>query len=498
MAEAWKQWQGQTVNGEFLLGEYMGGSQNGAVFQTQFGDPHRQPAAIKLISENSPNAKNRLASWQSAITFSHPNLIRIFQAGHCRIGDAKLLYVVMEYADENLSQVVPRRPLTEIEAAELLSPVLGALAYLHAKGLVHSRIKPANIMASGDQLKLSSDGIRRAGDPISEPTGYDPPEATSSSAGDIWSLGLTLVEVLTQRLLAWDRHAQSDPNVPKTLPAPLLDIARHCLRRDPARRWTLADIAKRLNPPLAAQRTEKSVQQSAPPRNIWYLIAALIVLLASIGLVSRRLLKENTRSDAPIPEATEKISKKSPPEPRPVASAAPAEKKSEPPVANAAPAEKKPEPPVANAAPAEKKSEPPVASAAPAEKKSEPPIEKPATSAPQQIAVPAPPAQAPKVPEAKAASSGVLHQVLPDVPQKSLDTIRGTVRVGIKVSVDPSGKVTDATIESPGPSTYFANLALDAAQKWKFAPSRTGPSDWTLRFEFSPDGTQAFAEHSAP
>ena len=330
MAEAWKQWQGQTVNGEFLLGEYMGGSQNGAVFQTQFGDPHRQPAAIKLISENSPNAKNRLASWQSAITFSHPNLIRIFQAGHCRIGDAKLLYVVMEYADENLSQVVPRRPLTEIEAAELLSPVLGALAYLHAKGLVHSRIKPANIMASGDQLKLSSDGIRRAGDPISEPTGYDPPEATSSSAGDIWSLGLTLVEVLTQRLLPWDRHAQSDPNVPKTLPAPLLDIARHCLRRDPARRWTLADIAKRLNPPLAAQRTEKSVQQSAAPRNIWYLIAALIVLLASIGLVSRRLLRESPRSDAPTPQATEKISKKSSPEPRPVVSAAPA--KMEPPL----------------------------------------------------------------------------------------------------------------------------------------------------------------------
>jgi len=478
MAEAWKQWQGQKVNGEFLLGEYMGGSQNGAVFQTQFGDPNPQPAAIKLISENSSNAKNRLASWQSASTFSHPNLIKIFQAGHCRIGDAKLLYVVMEYADENLSQIIPRRPLTEYEASEMLSPVLGALAYLHAKGLAHSRIKPANIMANGDQLKISSDGLRRAGDPISEPSGYDPPEATSSSAGDGWSLGMTLVEVLTQRLPAPDRHAQSDPIVPKTLPAPLLDIARHCLRRDPARRWTLADIAKRLNPPLAAQRTEKSVQQSAAPRNIWYLIAALIVLLASIGLVSRRLLKESPRSDAPIPQATEKISTKSPPEPRPVASAAPAEKK--------------PEPPVASATPAEKKSEPPI------EKPATPSIEKPATSAPAQIAVPPPPAQAPKVPEAKAASSGVIHQVLPDVPQNSLDTIRGTVRVGIKVSVDPSGKVTDATIDSPGPSSYFANLALDAAQKWEFAPSRNASSDWTLRFEFTPDGTQAFAEQSAP
>ena len=315
MAEAWKHWQGQTVNGEFLLGEYMGGSQNGAVFQTQFGDPNPQPAAIKLISENSSNAKNRLASWQSASTFSHPNLIKIFQAGHCRIGDAKLLYVVMEYAEENLSQILPHRPLTENEAAEMLSPVLGALAYLHAKGLVHGRIKPANIMASGDQLKLSSDGIRRAGDPISEPSGYDPPEATSSSAGDVWSLGMALVEVLTQRLPASDRHAQGDPTVPKTLPAPLLDIARHCLR-------------PRSRAPMVARR-HRQASQSSPGRTAHgkicpakrraekhlVLIAALIVLLASIGLVGRRLLRESPRSDAPIPQATEKISKKSHPSP---------------------------------------------------------------------------------------------------------------------------------------------------------------------------------------
>ena len=456
MAEVWKQWEGQTVNGEFLLGEYMGGSQNGAVFQTRFGDPDPQPAAIKLIPENSPNAKNRLASWQSAINFSHPNLIRIFQAGHCRIGDAKLLYVVMEYADENLSQVVPRRPLTELEVAELLTPVLGALAYLHEKGLAHGGIKPANIMANGDQLKISSDGLRRAGEPISEPSGYDPPEATSSSEGDVWSLGMTLVEVLTQRLPAWDRHAHADPIVPKTLPAPLLDIARHCLRRDPARRWTLADIAKRLNPPMAAQRAEQSIQQSAVPGNTRYLIAAVILLLASIGLVSFKLLNHPSKTGGEIPKAIGKPSKPPLPEPRPVPSAALAEKQPET------------------------------------------PAEKQAASAPAPIAVPAPPAQTPKVAEPKAVSGGVIHQVLPDVPQKSLDTIRGTVRVGIKVSVDPSGKVSDATIESPGPSTYFANLALDAARKWKFAPSRSGSSDWTLHFEFSPEGTQAFAEQSIP
>ena len=95
--------------------------------------------------------------------------------------------------------------------------------------------------------------------------------------------------------------------------------------------------------------------------------------------------------------------------------------------------------------------------------------------------------------------SGVTHQVIPDVAQKSLDTIRGTVRVGITVTVDASGHVTDAVIDSPGPSTYFANLALQAAQQWKFAPSsHGGASDWNLHFEFSPDGAKASATQSAP
>ena len=70
-------------------------------------------------------------------------------------------------------------------------------------------------------------------------------------------------------------------------------------------------------------------------------------------------------------------------------------------------------------------------------------------------------------------------------------------RVGIKVSVDPSGDVTDATVDSPGPSQYFANLALQAARQWKFASAPDGSGDWNLRFEFSVDDTKASAKRSA-
>lgn len=456
MAEAWKQCEGQTVNGEFLLGEYLGGSQHSAVFQTQFDDRDPQTAAIKLVAESSPNAESLLARWQLASTLSHPNLLRIFQTGHCQILDAKLLYVVMEYAEEDLSHIIPHRPLTQNEASEMLNPALDALTYLHAKGLAHGSIKPANIMASGDQLKLSTDGLHRAGDPISDASDYDPPETTSSPAGDVWSIGMTLVEVLTQRLPAWDRNAPRDPDVPEALPASLLDIARHCLRCDPAHRWTVTDIANRLRPPVVAQRTEQAVPRNVSPKSIRYLIAAVILFLASVGFASLKLLKHSPRRDAHLPKAAEKPSEMALPERQQDGGAAPFEHKSPT------------------------------------------PSEEQSLGGASQMSLPSPSAQAPKAPEAGTISSGVIHQVFPNVPQRAMDTIRGTVRVGIKVSVDASGNVADATIDSPGPSSYFANLALQAAQQWKFAPSRGTSSDWTLRFEFSADGIRAFANQSAP
>jgi len=463
MAEPWKQWEGQTVNGEFRLGDCLGVSPHGAVYQTAFGDPDPQTAAIKLIAANSPGAEQSLASWQLAANLSHPHLIRIFQAGHCQIGDTKLVYVVMEYAEENLSLVVPRRALTEIEVREMLDPALDALAYLHAKGLSHNRIKPANIMASGDQLKLSADGVRRAGEPISDPGDYDPPETWSSPAGDVWSLGITLVEVLTQRLPSWDRNAQGEPRASKPLPPALSEIVRSCLRRDPKRRWTVADIASRLKSPALATRTEQPIQRAVSPAQSWYLIIAVILLLASASFVSVKLLRQSSKRGAHTVQPTKNRPERTSPPPRPAASAAPSETKP------ATPPETKP--------------------ATPAE------TEIPASAS--QTPSPVPPAPVRKTPET-AARSGVIHQVLPDVPQSARDTIRGTVRVGIKVSVDPSGRVTDATIDSPGPSSYFANLALQAARQWKFAPPRSDSIDWNLRFEFSADDTQAFAEQSAP
>jgi TonB family protein len=107
-----------------------------------------------------------------------------------------------------------------------------------------------------------------------------------------------------------------------------------------------------------------------------------------------------------------------------------------------------------------------------------------------------------KFPAGSVMHGEVVHQVTPDVLQSAQNSIRGTVRVNVKVNVDRSGNVEDAELESRGPSKYFARAALDAAQDWKFKPPKAGGrgvlSTWTLRFEFTRDGTTIIPTQEMP
>src|SRR5271155_4320491 len=136
MSETWKQWAGRTVDEKFPLQNYLGGSDHSVVFLTVapvgVGDPEK--AAIKLIPADPANAENQLLRWKATGELTHPNLIRIFATGRCELGGAEFLYVVMEYAEENLSQILPERALTPEESRGLLPPVLRALQWVHEKG----------------------------------------------------------------------------------------------------------------------------------------------------------------------------------------------------------------------------------------------------------------------------------------------------------------------------------------------------------------------------
>jgi TonB family protein len=100
-------------------------------------------------------------------------------------------------------------------------------------------------------------------------------------------------------------------------------------------------------------------------------------------------------------------------------------------------------------------------------------------------------------PNKKAVERGnVLQQVMPEVSRSARNTVTGRVKVDVRVVVDASGNVSQATLKSEVKSKYFANLALGAARRWKFSPPQVDgqatASEWLLRFQFGRTSTQVF------
>src|SRR5450755_2539456 len=180
MTEIWKKWEGEVINGAYPLRRFLSSSDHSGVFLTAYKAENVADAAIKIVPANPAFTEVQLSRWRTAATLSHPHLIRLFDVGRCQLGGHPFLFLVMEYAEETLSQILPYRALTPDEVREMLLPTLDALAFLHRKNLVQGQLKPPNFLVVNDQLKLASDTIRRAGESttsIAHSSLYHPPEA---------------------------------------------------------------------------------------------------------------------------------------------------------------------------------------------------------------------------------------------------------------------------------------------------------------------------------
>jgi eukaryotic-like serine/threonine-protein kinase len=527
MSEHWKHWEGRSA-GEFPLLRYLGGSVWSAVFLTERHEGDSVVgAAIKLVAAASPGSpalsapgtsaednELQLSRWWQAAELSHPYLIRLHEMGRSEVDGVPVLYVVMERAEENLAQVLPERALTPDEARTILEGVLNVLGYLHGKGFVQGNIRPSNIMAIGDQLKLSSEGLRRAGESLagSESHGvYDPPENArgiipvaekTSSAGDVWSLGVTLVEILTGRPPVAST-AGGQISAPQTLPQPFLDIATHCLLVSPQSRWTIAQIAERLQgrAPVSAAAAAAATASAGPQASVrgaksrarrssgaTGLIAGgfALILAAVLGWLSVARRHSEAR---PAPAAAAIQGAVQPEQSQGATSAQEDATQATAPSAVSVPGPRGV--PEASGVPSFAREDHSSKALAP----------KPASI--QSEALPGQRAGAGEKPLGNGLIHGeVAQQVMPDVLQSARDTVRGTLKVSVKVDVDPSGDVENAELASPGSSKYFAGAALKAAQKWKFKPPQVDGrgvlSTWTLEFQFTADGTNVVPTETMP
>ena len=441
--EIWTKWESQIVNGVFPLRRFLGRSNHSVVFLTECRAQNLVNAAIKIIPADPARAESQLSRWQLAAALSHPHLIRLLEAGRCKLGGHPFLFVVTEYAEQNLAQILPHRALTPSEVQEMLTPTLDALAYLHRQNLVHGQLKASNFLVVNDQLKLASDTIRAAGD-----------TAGIDLAGDVRALGATIVEALTQTRPALNAPANA-LSLPATLSVGLADALRRSLSQEPGNRPSVSDLRKLVGP---------AAEAPAPP-------APEPQVAIQFGM--------------PVPEMSAQPAAVPPPE----ATHAPG-----PPAADRRLA--------ATRAPYERWLVPVVAVglvllAVWAGSRM---LRSHAEPRPRANAVPIASQQTPSPTAVQSAvttqpqGTPVVHEEIPTISRGARDSIHGQIKVAVRVTVDRAGNVVAENLETHGSSRYFARLASDAAKKWKFAPAdNPSPREWSVQFEFSRNGATGLA-----
>ncbi|CAL4974547.1 unnamed protein product [Urochloa decumbens] len=164
--------------------------------------------------------------------------------------------------------------------------VARGLAYLHGLSLVHSDVKPANVVLGADgRAKLADFGCARPatalGSASARPLGGTPafmaPEVARGEeqgpAADVWALGCTVLELATGRapwsgvrdlLAAVHRIGFTDatPEVPAWMSAEAKDFLARCFVRDPRRRCSAAELLEHPFLAPAGGKAEEEVSAS--------------------------------------------------------------------------------------------------------------------------------------------------------------------------------------------------------------------------------------------
>ena len=145
----------------------------------------------------------------------HPHIVTVYGSGRTTAGH---LYLVMEFVEgATLMEMLRKRRPSVTRALEITAQVCEALDYAHARGVVHLDIKPGNILIDERGLVRVADfglsrDLRRLGSMTTTrkfigTVGYAAPEqrraeGTVDHRADIFSLGVTLYEMLTGQLPA--------------------------------------------------------------------------------------------------------------------------------------------------------------------------------------------------------------------------------------------------------------------------------------------------------
>ncbi|KAK8706548.1 hypothetical protein V6N13_050109 [Hibiscus sabdariffa] len=249
----------KTLDNKYMLGDEIGKGAYGRVYKgldLENGDF----VAIKQVSlENIGQEDLNIIMQEIDLLkiLNHKNIVKY-------LGSSKTkshLHIILEYVENgSLANIIkPNKfgPFPESLVAVYISQVLEGLVYLHEQGVIHRDIKGANILTTKEGLvKLADFGVATklteadvnthsvVGTPY-----WMAPEVIEMSgvcaASDIWSVGCTVIELLTcvppyfdlQPMPALFRIVQDEhPPIPDSLSPDITDFLRQCFKKDARQR----------------------------------------------------------------------------------------------------------------------------------------------------------------------------------------------------------------------------------------------------------------------
>ncbi len=260
------------------------------------------------------NAERFHREIQLSASLQHPHIVPLLAAG----GEGDLFYYTMPLIEgESLRTRLSREgPLPVRDAVRAFREVADALAYAHARGVVHRDIKPDNVLVSDHHAVVTDFGVAKAlsrsggtsgltsvGVALGTPA-YMAPEQVAGDPGvdhraDIYALGAMAYEMLAGRPLF--RHASphqilaahvTEPVEPIThhrpdLPPELATLVMRCLEKDPARRpqgaAEVRDGLEAIATPTAGTLGTTPLKVLLRRPRIRWLAAALVALAGAAG-----------------------------------------------------------------------------------------------------------------------------------------------------------------------------------------------------------------------
>jgi hypothetical protein len=231
-----------------------------------------RPVAVKVVKPDpdDPEAGPRFRrEGRAAARLSHPNIVRVFDAGEDELDGREVSYIVMEYVPGgDFKDLMDRYgPLPENLLSRVGADVAAGLAHAHERGIIHRDIKPRNILLDErGSPKLADFGIARALDGTTShnrpgaylgTAAYSSPEQLCGERvtpkSDVYSLGATLSHAAVgeppfsgNSIEVANQHISEPPASPRArgaqIGAGVEALILDCLAKDPRERPDAAHL----------------------------------------------------------------------------------------------------------------------------------------------------------------------------------------------------------------------------------------------------------------